>query len=206
MYGCSPDTVYLSTAPLYHAAPLRFTMMMMRLGATSIVMEHFDPALALALIERHRVTLSQWVPTMFVRMLKLPEAERRAYDVSSQKVALHAAAPCPIEVKEQMIEWWGPILIEYYGATEGHGSTQIDSKEWLAHKGSVGRALNCTLHILDDDGTRAAAGRGRHGVLRGRQPLRVPQRSRRRRPARATRRAGPPSATWATSTPRATST
>jgi acyl-CoA synthetase (AMP-forming)/AMP-acid ligase II len=158
MFGCSKDTVYLSTAPLYHAAPLRFTMMMMRLGATSIVMEHFDPVQALALIERHRVTLSQWVPTMFIRMLKLPEAKRRAYDVSSQKVALHAAAPCPVAVKEQMIDWWGPILIEYYGATEGHGSTQIDSKEWLAHKGSVGRALACKIHILDDDGRELPQG------------------------------------------------
>jgi acyl-CoA synthetase (AMP-forming)/AMP-acid ligase II len=158
MFGCSPDTVYLSTAPLYHAAPLRFCMMMMRLGATSIVMERFDPLLALALIERHRVTLSQWVPTMFIRMLKLPEAERLAFDVSSQKVALHAAAPCPIAVKEQMIEWWGPILVEYYGATEGHGSTQIDSREWLAHKGSVGRALASRIHILDDDGRELPPG------------------------------------------------
>jgi long-chain acyl-CoA synthetase len=158
MFGCSRDTVYLSTAPLYHAAPLRFTMMMMRLGATSIVMDHFDPRLALELIERYRVTLSQWVPTMFIRMLKLPEAERLAFDVSSQKVALHAAAPCPIEVKERMIAWWGPILVEYYGATEGHGSTQIDSREWLAHKGSVGRPLNCTIHILDDGGRELPVG------------------------------------------------
>jgi acyl-CoA synthetase (AMP-forming)/AMP-acid ligase II len=115
-------------------------------------MESFDAAEALALIERHRVTLSQWVPTMFIRMLKLDRAERLAFDVSSQRVALHAAAPCPIAVKEQMIEWWGPILVEYYGATEGHGSTQIDSRDWLAHKGSVGRALDCRIHILDDDG------------------------------------------------------
>ena len=158
MFGCSRETVYLSTAPLYHAAPLRFTMMMMRLGATSIVMQHFDPREALALIEKHRVTLSQWVPTMFIRMLKLPESLRLAFDVSSQKVALHAAAPCPIEVKEEMIRWWGPILVEYYGATEGHGSTQIDSKEWLAHKGSVGRALACTIHVLDDDGRELPPG------------------------------------------------
>ncbi len=150
MFGCSPETVYLSTAPLYHAAPLRFTMTMQRLGATSIVMERFDARQALSLIERYGVTLSQWVPTMFIRMLKLPEEERLRWDVSSQKVALHAAAPCPIPVKEQMIEWWGPILVEYYGATEGHGSTQIDSQEWLAHRGSVGRPLACSIHILDD--------------------------------------------------------
>jgi acyl-CoA synthetase (AMP-forming)/AMP-acid ligase II len=158
MFGASPDTVYLSPAPLYHAAPLRFTMMMQRLGATSVVMESFDPLQALALIEQHRVTLSQWVPTMFVRMLKLPEAQRRRFDVSSQKVALHAAAPCPIAVKEQMIDWWGPILVEYYAATEGHGSTQIDSRDWLAHKGSVGRAMGCTIHVLDDDGNELPQG------------------------------------------------
>ena len=120
-FGCSPDTVYLSPAPLYHSAPLRFTMTLQRLGATSIVMEHFDPLQALELIERHRITLSQWVPTMFIRMLKLPAEERERFDLSSQRIALHSAAPCPISVKEQMIEGWGPILIEYYGATEGHG-------------------------------------------------------------------------------------
>ena len=158
MFGASPETVYLSPAPLYHAAPLRFTMTMQRLGATSIVMEHFDPGLALALIEKHRATLSQWVPTMFIRMLKLPEAERLRYDVSSQQVALHAAAPCPVPVKEQMIAWWGPILIEYYGATEGNGSTQIDSADWLEHRGSVGRPLNCRIHIVDDDGRELPTG------------------------------------------------
>jgi acyl-CoA synthetase (AMP-forming)/AMP-acid ligase II len=121
-------------------------------------MEHFDPGLALALIEKHRVTLSQWVPTMFIRMLKLPEAERLRYDVSSQQVALHAAAPCPVPVKEQMIAWWGPILIEYYGATEGNGSTQIDSADWLEHRGSVGRPLNCRIHIVDDDGRELPTG------------------------------------------------
>jgi fatty-acyl-CoA synthase len=126
-------------------------MALQRLGATSIVMEHFDPALALRLIERYRVTISQWVPTMFVRMLKLPAEERNRHDLSSHQVALHAAAPCPIPIKEQMIQWWGPILIEYYGATEGNGSTQITSEEWLTHKGSVGRPLTCEVHILDDD-------------------------------------------------------
>jgi long-chain acyl-CoA synthetase len=152
MFGASPDTVYLSPAPNYHSAPMRFLMALQRLGATSIVMEHFQPALALELIERHRVTLSQWVPTMFVRMLKLSPEERARHDLSTHRVALHAAAPCPIPVKERMIEWWGPILIEYYGATEGNGSTQIDSAQWLAHKGSVGRALNCQVHILDEGG------------------------------------------------------
>jgi acyl-CoA synthetase (AMP-forming)/AMP-acid ligase II len=151
-FGLSEDTVYLSPAPLYHAAPLRFCMAMHRLGATAVVMEHFDPEQALRLIERHRVTFSQWVPTMFIRMLKLPRAVRDAYDVSSQRVAAHSAAPCPVEVKRQMIEWWGPILLEYYGATEGHGGTQIDSREWLEHPGSVGRPTYGSVHIVDDEG------------------------------------------------------
>ena len=158
MFGASPDTVYLSPAPAYHAAPLRFTITMQRLGATTVVMEKFDPLEALALIERHHVTLSQWVPTMFIRMLKLTEDERRRYDLSSHQVALHAAAPCPVAVKERMIDWWGPILIEYYAATEGNGSTQIDSSEWLAHKGSVGRPLGCEIHVLDDHGQELPTG------------------------------------------------
>jgi acyl-CoA synthetase (AMP-forming)/AMP-acid ligase II len=157
MFGVGPDTIYLSPAPNYHAAPLRFLMAMQRLGATSVILEHFEPRLALAAIEKHRVTLSQWVPTMFVRMLKMPPAERTRFDLSSMKVALHAAAPCPVAVKEQMIDWWGPILIEYYGATEGNGSTQIDSHQWLQHKGSVGRPLNCEVHVLDDDGNELPA-------------------------------------------------
>jgi acyl-CoA synthetase (AMP-forming)/AMP-acid ligase II len=156
MYGASPDSIYLSPAPLYHSAPLRFTMTLQRLGATSVVMERFDPRRALELIERHRVTLSQWVPTMFVRMLKLPEEDRRRFDLSSHEVALHAAAPCPIEVKRRMIDWWGPILIEYYAATEGNGSTTIDSEEWLR---------------------QASERRGGQRVLRRRGGLRVPQRS-----------------------------
>ncbi|MBW2229903.1 MAG: AMP-binding protein [Deltaproteobacteria bacterium] len=152
MYGVSGESVYLSPAPLYHSAPLRFTMTLLRIGATCIVMERFDPREALELIERHGVTFSQWVPTMFVRMLKLPEEERSRFDLSSHVCALHAAAPCPVPVKQEMIEWWGPILEEYYGATEGHGSTQISSEEWLAHPGSVGRPLGCEIHIVDDDG------------------------------------------------------
>jgi long-chain acyl-CoA synthetase len=157
-FGISADSVYLSPAPLYHAAPLRFCMAMHRIGATAVVMEHFDPEQALRLIERHRVTLSQWVPTMFIRMLKLPQAVRESYDVSSQQVATHSAAPCPVEVKQQMIAWWGPILVEFYGATEGHGGTQIDSCEWLAHPGSVGRPVYGSLHILDDQGRELPTG------------------------------------------------
>jgi len=150
MFGATPESVYLSPAPLYHAAPLGFTMAMLRVGATVVVMEHFDAPQALGLIERHRITHAQWVPTMFVRMLKLPAAERARHDVSSLRFAIHAAAPCPVHVKEQMIEWWGPILYEYYAGTEGNGFCAIDSTQWLAHKGSVGRPLNAKVHILDD--------------------------------------------------------
>lgn len=146
------DTVYLSPAPLYHAAPLRWCMAVQKLGGTVIVMEHFDAEQALALIERYRVTASQWVPTHFVRMLRLPEDARRKHDVSSLKVAIHAAAPCPIAVKEQMIAWWGAVLYEYYAGTEGNGMTFISSNDWLKKKGSVGKAVFGVLHICDDEG------------------------------------------------------
>jgi long-chain acyl-CoA synthetase len=157
-FGIGADTVYLSPAPLYHAAPLRFCMAMHRIGATAVVMERFDPEQALRLIELHRVTFSQWVPTMFIRMLKLPQAVRESYDLSSQQVATHSAAPCPVEIKQQMLDWWGPSLIEYYGATEGHGGTRIDSIEWLAHRGSVGRPVYGSVHILDEHGQELPAG------------------------------------------------
>jgi acyl-CoA synthetase (AMP-forming)/AMP-acid ligase II len=158
LYKADADTVYLSPAPLYHAAPLRFNMAMLRLGATCIVMERFDAQQALRLIEQYRATHSQWVPTMFVRMLKLPEEERARWDVSSMQVAIHAAAPCPVPVKEQMIDWWGPVLHEYYAGTESSGFTAIDSEQWLSHKGSVGRCLTATVHILDDDGRELPIG------------------------------------------------
>jgi len=158
LYGFSDEAVYLSPAPLYHAAPLRFCLGVQRLGGTVIVMEHFDPEQALGLIERHRVSHSQWVPTMFVRMLKLPEAVRAGYDVSSLKVAIHAAAPCPAAVKQEMIDWWGPVLFEYYAGTEGNGITVINSAEWLAHKGSVGKAIVGELHIVDEDGNELPSG------------------------------------------------
>jgi acyl-CoA synthetase (AMP-forming)/AMP-acid ligase II len=158
LYGGTKDSIYLSPAPLYHAAPLGFTMGLLRIGATVIVMEHFDAERALALIEKERVTHSQWVPTMFVRMLKLPEAVRARYDVSSLRYAIHAAAPCPIHVKEQMIAWWGPVLYEYYAGTEGNGFCAIDSAQWLEHKGSVGRPTNATVHVLDDEFRELAPG------------------------------------------------
>jgi acyl-CoA synthetase (AMP-forming)/AMP-acid ligase II len=150
--------VYLTPAPLYHAAPLRFSMAAHQLGATVVVMEAFDPEQALAVIERHRVTHSQWVPTMFVRMLKLPDEVRSRYDVSSLKVAIHAAAPCPVEVKRKMIEWWGPVLHEYYAGTEANGFVYCNSEMWLAHPGTVGVALAGTLHIVGDDGVELPAG------------------------------------------------
>ncbi|MDX1648930.1 MAG: AMP-binding protein [Myxococcota bacterium] len=158
LYIVVEHTVYLSPAPLYHSAPLNFCMSMLRVGATVVVMERFDPVDALRQIERHRVTHSQWVPTMFVRMLKLPEEERARFDVSSLQVAIHAAAPCPIPVKEQMIAWWGPVLHEYYAGTEGNGFCAIDSEQWLAHKGSVGRPLRGEIHILDDEGRELPPG------------------------------------------------
>jgi acyl-CoA synthetase (AMP-forming)/AMP-acid ligase II len=152
LYGFTAETVYLSPAPMYHAAPLRFSMAVLRLGGTIVAMERFDPADFLRLVEEHRVTHTQVVPTMFVRMLKLDEAERTRHDLSSLQVCIHAAAPCPIPVKEQMIEWWGPKIFEYYAGTEGNGFCAITSEEWLQHKGSVGKPLVGELHILDEDG------------------------------------------------------
>jgi acyl-CoA synthetase (AMP-forming)/AMP-acid ligase II len=152
LYGFNADMVYLSPAPLYHAAPLRFCMAVQRVGGTAIVMEHFDASEFLRLVEAHKVTHTQVVPTMFVRMLKLPEAERQKYDVSSLQIAIHAAAPCPVPVKEQMIEWWGPKIMEYYAGTEGNGFCAITSDEWLAHKGSVGKPLIGQVHIVGEDG------------------------------------------------------
>jgi len=158
LFAASADSVYLSPAPLYHAAPLRFCMAFHRVGATVVVMEHFDPAQALELIERHRVTHSQWVPTMFIRMLKLPDEVRKAHDVSSLQVAIHAAAPCPVAVKQQMIEWWGPVIHEYYAGTEGNGFVYCDSAAWLAHPGTVGRSIMGEVHIVGDSGDEVPQG------------------------------------------------
>ncbi len=158
LYGVDTESVYLSPAPLYHAAPLRFNMSVHRLGGTTVIMEHFDALRSLELIEKYRVTHSQWVPTMFVRMLKLPADQRRIFDVSSLRVAVHAAAPCPIPVKEQMIDWWGPILFEYYGGTEGNGICAINSQDWLTHKGSVGRPVMGEVHVVGDDGEEQPTG------------------------------------------------
>jgi long-chain acyl-CoA synthetase len=165
-YGFDQDTVYLSPAPLYHAAPLRFGGIIHATGGSVVVMSRFDPAEALALVEEHRVTHSQWVPTMFVRMLKLPPEIREKYDVSSMRVAVHAAAPCPVDVKQQMIAWWGPVLEEYYAATEAAGITLISSQEWLDHPGSVGRAGLGVLRICDESTVdQAEVPAGENGLI-----------------------------------------
>jgi long-chain acyl-CoA synthetase len=150
--GVGEGSVYLCPAPLYHSAPLAWSMSAHRLGATVVVMERFDPETCLQLIERYHVTHAQFVPTMFVRMLKLPDTVRHRYDLSSLKAVVHAAAPCPADVKRQMIEWWGPIVYEYYSATEGMGATFINSEEALSHPGSVGRAMVGVIHVLDENG------------------------------------------------------
>lgn len=157
-YRFNPGMVYLSPAPMYHAAPLMFSLRVQREGGTVVMMPRFDPEAALANIARHRVTHSQWVPTMFVRMLKLPKEARERHDLSSHQVAIHAAAPCPVGVKREMIGWWGPILHEYYAGTESNGATRIDSHDWLAHPGSVGRAQLGVLHICDEDGNELPPG------------------------------------------------
>ena len=141
---------YLSPAPLYHAAPHAGVAFTIHLGGTAVIMEHFDAEHFLRLVEQYKVTHTQLVPTMFSRMLKLPEETRGCYDLSSLEVAIHAAAPCPVQVKEQMIDWWGPIILEYYGMTEAIGFTACDSAEWRAHKGTVGRVLFGDLHVLDE--------------------------------------------------------
>jgi long-chain acyl-CoA synthetase len=143
--------VYLSPAPLYHSAPQAAINLVIRCGGTAVIMERFDPERYLQLVEKYRPTHSQLVPTMFSRMLKLPEEVRKKYDVSSLEIAIHAAAPCPVQVKEEMIKWWGPIIHEYYGATEGLGFTACDTAEWLAHKGTVGKVLLGELHVLDEE-------------------------------------------------------
>ena len=158
LLGMDENTVYLSPAPLYHAAPLTWGAGIHELGGTIVVMEKFDGQKFLENVERYSVTATQVVPTMFIRMLKLPDDVRSRYDLSSIQTCIHAAAPCPIPVKEQMIEWWGPVINEYYAGTEGNGLTFINSEQWMAHKGSVGLAIVGTPHICDDEGNELPAG------------------------------------------------
>lgn len=157
-YEFDTTTRYLSPAPLYHAAPHAYNAITIVAGGTIYIMDKFDPEEALAYVEKYKITASQWVPTMFVRMLKLPEEVRPRYDLSSHKTAIHAAAPCPVPVKREMIEWWGPILKEYYAGSEGVGSTFITSEEWLEKPGSVGKAVLGELRIIDDEGKVLGAG------------------------------------------------
>lgn len=152
LFRFPPGCTYLSPAPLYHAAPLRWSMSIHKMGGTVIVMEKYDAEQALALIEKYKINVGQFVPTHFVRMLKLPPEVRAKYDVSSMISAVHAAAPCPVPVKEQMIAWWGPVIYEYYAGTEGNGFCFITADEWLTHKGSVGRAVMGELKICGEDG------------------------------------------------------
>jgi acyl-CoA synthetase (AMP-forming)/AMP-acid ligase II len=158
MLGLDHSMVYLSPAPLYHSAPFLWSMATGLVGGTVVIMERFDAEQALGLIERYRVTIGQWVPTHFVRLLKLDEATRRSHDLSSLKLAVHAAAPCPVPVKREMIDWWGPILFEYFGSTEQSALTFITSDEWLTHPGSVGRCRLGKLHICDDSGEPVPTG------------------------------------------------
>lgn len=151
-FGFGSDTVYLSPGPLYHAAPLGWSMGTIRGGGTAVIMEKFDAEDALAAIDRYGVTHAQFVPTMFVRMLKLDREVRERYDVSSLRVVVHAAAPCPVEVKERMIDWFGPKILEFYAGSEGNGFFMITTPDWLAHRGSVGRPTIGEVHICDDDG------------------------------------------------------
>jgi long-chain acyl-CoA synthetase len=157
-FGVTAESVYLSPAPYYHAAPLKWGQGVTALGGTLVLMQKFDAEGTLQAVERYRVTHSQWVPTMFHRLLALPQAVRNRYDLSSQKVVVHAAAPCPVPTKHAMIEWMGPVLFEYYSCTEGIGVTFVDSKTWLSKPGTVGRALLGTVHILDEDGNEVPAG------------------------------------------------
>ena len=149
LHSINSETTYLSPAPLYHSAPLRYNNMVIRSGGTSVIMPKFDARSSLKMIEKHSVTHSQWVPTMFTRLLNLPSQYRNMFDLKSHKIAIHAAAPCPIALKEQMIEWWGPIIYEYYSGTEGNGQTAISPSEWQKYKGSVGKPILGQLHIMD---------------------------------------------------------
>jgi long-chain acyl-CoA synthetase len=159
LFGYDADTRYLSPAPLYHAAPLRHSMVTIKAGGAAFIMDRFDGAEALRIIEAERITHSQWVPTMFVRLLKMPPEALQSFDLSSMRMAVHAAAPCPVDVKRRMIDWWGPIIHEYYSGTENNGFTAITAEEWLAHPGSVGRAKLGVLHICDETGEELPEGR-----------------------------------------------
>lgn len=168
LWGFGPSTIYLSPAPLYHSAPISFSLGVQTLGGQVVALPRFDASDALAAIEKHRVTHSQWVPTMFTRMLKLDESTRNGFDLSSHRVAIHAAAPCPREVKQQMMDWWGPIICEYYAGSEFNGFTHANPEEWLARPGTVGKSLMGPIHICDESGEELAT--GKQGIIYFEQP------------------------------------
>jgi long-chain acyl-CoA synthetase len=157
-FWMTPDSVYLSPAPLYHTAPSVWSMQAQAAGITTVVLEKFDAEGTLDAIQRHRITHGQFVPVMFTRLLKLPQSVRDSYDVSSLQRVMHAAAPCPVEIKKQIIDWWGPIVDEYYASSEAIGATLITAEEWLAHPGSVGRAMTGIVHIVDENGNEQPVG------------------------------------------------
>ena len=158
IYNLTDKSVFLACAPLYHSAPLLFATNSMRRGATIVITKKFTPESTLQAIQDYGVTMSQMVPTMFIRMLRLPEERRNSYDVSSLEYVIHAAAPCPREVKLQMMDWFGDIIEEYYAGSEANGLTTITSEEWRKRPGSVGRARNSTVHICDDNGRELPVG------------------------------------------------
>jgi long-chain acyl-CoA synthetase len=158
MFGFRDGMTYLNPAPLYHSAPQASVSASLRMGCTTVVMEHFDAEQWLAMVEKYRVTNCQMVPVMFNRLLRLPEEVRAGYDTSSLECIVHAAAPCPVPVKQAMIDWLGPVITEYYGATEANGFTFCDSAQWQAHPGTVGKAILGELLILDEAGDSCPTG------------------------------------------------
>jgi long-chain acyl-CoA synthetase len=170
-FGFDSSTVYLSPGPLYHAAPLGWSLGAIRAGGTTVITDGFDPELVLRLIEQHRVTHAQFVPTMFVRMLKLPDDVRTRYDLTSVRLVIHAAAPCPVDVKRAMIAWVGPILMEFYSGSEGNCFFMIDSASWLQHPGSVGRPVMGSVHVCDDAGQELPTGEVGQLWFGGTQPF-----------------------------------
>ena len=202
-FGVNQDSAYLSPGPIYHAAPLRWCGAVQALGGTVVMMKRFDAEQALQAIADRHVSHAQFVPTMFVRMLQLPQETRDRYDVSSLKIAIHAAAPCPVEVKQKMIDWWGPVLVEYYAGTEGNGMTAIDSGD-LAHQAGYRwprrlRQRKDLRRRRDRTSRRARPASSTSSATTCRSPT-TTIRARPGPPSTRPIRPGPPSATSATST------
>ena len=158
IYNLTDRSVFLTCAPLYHSAPILFASNVMRRGATVVIMKKFDAEKTLAVIQKYKITMSQMVPTMFIRMLDLPETTRNSFDISSLELVAHAAAPCPMEVKYKMLDWFGDIIDEYYAGSESNGATLINSAEWRKKPGSVGRSRNAVIRICSESGDELPAG------------------------------------------------